>query len=127
MPLEMNRMIISWRSFAITLLISLLVGISSAGEVVDRLIDVGAGRMASRPVSGETVVLALDDRTITASPNRDFTMTQYANVVDAANRAGAKRLLIDFYFDRREQDRDFINFVSAVRRMGDRIVLAVPT
>lgn len=127
MPLEMNWMIISWRSFAITLLISLLVGISSAGEVVDRLIDVGAGRMASRPVSGETVVLALDDRTITASPNRDFTMTQYANVVDAANRAGAKRLLIDFYFDRREQDRDFINFVSAVRRMGDRIVLAVPT
>lgn len=127
MPPANNRMIISWRSFGFTLLVSLLIGLSSAAEIADRLIDVGAARFANRPVSGDTVILALDQRTMDASPNHDFSMSQYANMVDAVNDAGAKRLFIDFYFDRREQDSDFHRFVSAVRRMDDRVVLAVPT
>lgn len=127
MPLEINRMIVSWRTFALTLLISLLVGISSASELADRLLDAAVGRLGSRAVSGDVVILALDERTIASSRNRDFTPTQYAEVVDRVDKAGARRLLIDFYFDRRENDRDFPLFVSAVKRMGDRIVLAVPT
>ncbi len=122
-----TRMIISWRAFALTLLVSLIVGISSASELGDRMLDAAVGRLGSRPVSGDIVVLALDEATMASSHNRDFTPTQYAQVVDRVNKAGAKRLLIDFYFDRRENDRDFPLLVSAVKKMGDRVVLAVPT
>lgn len=127
MPFANNRMIVSWRTFALTLLISLFVGFSSASELADRLLDAVVGRLATRPVSGDVVILALDEATMASSRNRDFTPTQYAEVVDRVNEAGAKRLLIDFYFDRRENDRDFPLLVSAIKKMGDRVVLAVPT
>ncbi|MFZ5726795.1 MAG: EAL domain-containing protein [Pseudomonadota bacterium] len=127
MPIPVKSLIISWRSIGLSLLVAFLVGITAFGEIADRLLDVAVGRFASRPVSGETVILALDERTMKSSPNRDFTMTNYAAIVEAVDRARARRLLIDFYFDRREGDRDFPLFVSAVRRMGERAILAVPT
>ncbi|ABF53484.1 EAL domain-containing protein [Sphingopyxis alaskensis] len=127
MPIPVKSLIISWRSIGLSLLIALVVGITAAGEVADRVLDAVVGRLAMRPVSGEVVIVALDERTITQSPSRNFSMTQYANVVEAVDKAGARRLFIDFYFDRREADHDFPRFVSAVKNMGDRIVLAVST
>src|SRR5690606_30029281 len=56
-----------------------------------------------------------------------FSMTQYARVVEAIDDAGAKRVFVDFYFDRRENDKDFARFTAAIRRMGDRAILAVAT
>jgi EAL domain-containing protein (putative c-di-GMP-specific phosphodiesterase class I)/CHASE2 domain-containing sensor protein len=126
-PIPVKSLIISWRTIALSLLIALAVGFSSAGEVADRVLDAVVGRLANRPVTGQVVIVALDERTVEQSPNRNFTMTQYAGIVDAANRAGAKRLLIDFYFDRREADPDFPRFVDAIKKMGDRVVLAVST
>ncbi len=38
---------------------------------------------------------------------------------------GAKRLFVDFLFDRRGADRDFPKMSAAIRRMGSRAVLAV--
>ena len=55
----------------------------------------------------------------------DFSMAQHARVVDGVNRAGAKRLFVDFLFDRRGADRDFPKMSAAIRRMGSRAVLAV--
>ncbi len=127
MPIPVGGLIISWRTMALSLLVALAVGVSSAGEVADRVLDALVGRLATRPVTGEIVVVALDERTMAQSPNRNFSMTQYASVVNAVNQAGAKRLLIDFYFDRRESDRDFPVFANAVNDMGSRAVLAVST
>ena len=127
MPIPVKSLIISWRTIVLSLLMALAVGVSSAGEMVDRVLDAVVARLATRPVSGEIVIVALDERTMAGSPNRNFSMTQYSNVVDAVNRANAKRLLIDFYFDRREGDSDFPRFVNAIKHMGDRVVLAVST
>lgn len=127
MPLVNNRMIISWRTFGLSLLLSIIVGLTAAGEPVDRLIDAARGRVASRPVSGDIVVVALDAQTLSQSANSKFSMTQYARVVDAINQADAKRLFVDFYFDQRESDSDFSQLTAAIRRMGPRAVLAVAT
>ncbi len=54
-------------------------------------------------------------------------MTQYAKAIEAIDKAGAKRVFVDFYFDRRENDKDFARFTAAIRQMGDRAVLAVAT
>lgn len=127
MPVESNNILISWRTFGLALLLSLLIGLTGAGELPDRLVEMAAGRLANRPVSGEIVIVALDTKTLKQTDRRDFPVASYAGVVDAVNRAGAKRLFIDFYFDRREKDSDFSLLTEAVKRMKDRVVLAVPT
>lgn len=127
MPIPVKGLIISWRSIGLSLLVSLAAGLLAIAEPIDRVIEAFVGSVAWRPVTGEIVMVELDAATLEQVPNRDYSPTHYARVVDAVNAAGANRLLIDFYFDRREKDRDFPRLTAAVKRMGDRIVLAVPT
>lgn len=119
-----NRMILSWRTLGLSLLLSILVGISAAGEPIDRLVDAAIGHLAWRPVSGEIVVIGVDDKTLDSSPDSNFSMRQYAQLIDAIDGAGAKRLFIDFGFNRRGDDPDFPMLTAAVKRMHDRIILA---
>lgn len=125
MPIPVKSLIISWRTIALALLLSLAAGFSSITQPLDRFVESAVGRVAWRPVSGDIVVVALDDKTLEAFDKDDFSMTQHARVVDAVNAAGAKRLFIDFIYQRREANRDFPLLTKAVRRMGDRAVLAV--
>ncbi|HZG33364.1 MAG TPA: CHASE2 domain-containing protein, partial [Sphingopyxis sp.] len=127
MPLVVNRMIVSWRTLGLALLLSILVGVSTAGELADRMIATATSRLGDRPVSGDIVIVALDDRTLGQTPGGSFSMTQYAEVIDAIDKAGAKRIFLDFFFDRRESDPDFSRLTDTVRRLGDRAVLAVAT
>lgn len=125
MPIPVKSLIVSWRTIALSLLLSLAAGLSSITQPLDRFFESAVGRVAWRPVSGDIVVVALDDKTLEAFGNNDFSMTQHARVVDAVNGLGAKRLFIDFIYQRREANRDFPLLAQAVRRMGDRAVLAV--
>ena len=127
MPLAVNRMIVSWRTLALAMLLSILVGFSGAGDLPDRLIAMATSRLADRPVSGDIVIVALDDRTLGQTPGGSLSMTQYANVISAMDKAGAKRVFLDFYFDRRESDPDFSRLTDAVKKMGERAVLAIAT
>ncbi|MFN4357239.1 EAL domain-containing protein [Sphingopyxis alaskensis] len=127
MPIPVKSLIISWRSIGLSLLVSVVAGLLAIAEPIDRIIEAFVGSVAWRPVTGEIVIVELDAATLEQVPNRDYSPTHYARVVDAVNAAGAKRLLIDFYFDRREKDPDFPRLTAAVKRMGDRVVLAVPT
>ncbi|ODU23041.1 EAL domain-containing protein, partial [Sphingopyxis sp. SCN 67-31] len=105
--------------------LSVAAGLSSIAEPIDRIIESAVGRVAWRPVSGDIVIVALDDKTLERMGKNDFSMAQHARVVDGVNRAGAKRLFVDFLFDRRGADRDFPTMTAAIRRMGSRAVLAV--
>lgn len=119
-----NRMIVSWRTFALSLLLGVIVGVAYIGEPIDRVVEAAVGRLAWRPVSGDIVVVALDDKTIEQSVRGDFSMAQHARLVDAINAAGAKRLFIDFTYERRQNDRELPLLTAAVKRMKNRIILA---
>ncbi|MDX8359008.1 EAL domain-containing protein [Sphingopyxis terrae] len=125
MPVKVKSLFISWRTIALALLLSVAAGLSSIAEPVDRIVESAVGRVAWRPVSGDIVIVALDDKTLERMGKNDFSMAQHARVVDGVNRAGAKRLFVDFLFDRRGADRDFPKMTAAIRRMGSRAVLAV--
>jgi EAL domain-containing protein (putative c-di-GMP-specific phosphodiesterase class I)/CHASE2 domain-containing sensor protein len=124
-PVKVKSLFISWRTIALALLLSVAAGLSSIAEPIDRIIESAVGRVAWRPVSGDIVIVALDDKTLERMGKNDFSMAQHARVVDGVNRAGAKRLFVDFLFDRRGADRDFPKMTAAIRRMGSRAVLAV--
>src|SRR3546814_19250025 len=61
-----------------------------------------------------------------AVENKDFDVSHHAQLISAVDASPAKRLFVDFSFERRLKDRDFPQLANAVRHMGDRIVLAVP-
>ncbi|WP_237245997.1 EAL domain-containing protein [Sphingopyxis witflariensis] len=122
-----NRMIVSWRTLGLALLLSIIVGITAAGEPIDRMIETAVGRVAWRPVSGETVVVAIDDKTLQTVDNQDFNVANHAQLIGAVDAAGAKRLFVDFSYERRAKDADFPKLIAAVKHMDDRIVLAVPS
>ena len=125
MPKAYKSLILSWRTIGLSLLLGIAAGLSAAAGPLDRLVEAAMGRLAWRSVSGDIVVIALDDRTLSQFGKTDFSMAQHAEVVDAVNDAHAKRLFIDFIYDRRETDINFPKLTAAVRRMEDRAVLAV--
>lgn len=121
-----RKMIVSWRTFGLALLLSIAVGVTGAALPIDRIIESAIGRVAWRPVSGDIVVVAIDDKTLDAVNDRDFNVTHHARLIRAVDAASAKRLFVDFSYERRVRDRDYPKLVAAVRQMGSRIVLAVP-
>ncbi len=127
MPIPVKSLIISWRTIALSLLLSVIVGISGFGELPDRLIAMATSRVAYRDVSGDIVVVGVDDRTLAESRDGQFTRPDHARLIRAVNRAGAKRLFIDFSYERRDDSGGLEDVSAAARSMGDRVVLAVPT
>src|SRR5690606_15725316 len=122
-----NKMIISWRSFALSLLLGIAAALSSAAEPIDRVIESAIGWTAWRPVSGDIVVIGLDDRTLASVPGGRFGRAEHARVIDAVRKAGARRLVVDFYYQRQERDPGSPRLADAVRKMADHIILAVAT
>lgn len=126
MPNPVKNLIISWRTIALSLLLSVAAGLSAIAEPVDRILESAVGRVAWRPVSGDTVVVGLDDKTMQAVEDKDFDVLHHAQLIGAIDASPAKRLFVDFSYERRLKDRNFPQLVKAVRHMDDRIVLAVP-
>jgi EAL domain-containing protein (putative c-di-GMP-specific phosphodiesterase class I)/CHASE2 domain-containing sensor protein len=123
-PVKVKSLFISWRTIALALLLSVAAGLSSIAEPVDRIIEAAVGRVAWRPVSGDIVVVALDDKTMEQASRGDFSAAQHARVINAINAAQARRLFVDFTYERRQNDRDLPQLTNAVKRMKSRIVLA---
>src|SRR3546814_9243251 len=104
-----------------------VVGVATLAEPRDMFVEAAIGRLGARPVSGDIVVVALDERSLASAGGGDYSPTHHAAIINAVNKAGAKRLFIDFDYHRRENDRDFGALTDAVKHWGDRIVLAVAT
>ena len=124
MPIPVKNLIISWRTIGLSLLLSIVVGLAAVSEPVDRVVEAAVGRVAWRPVSGDIVVVALDEKTLAKYGKNDFSMRRHADVVDAIRNAGAKRLFIDFTYERRQNDPELALLANAVKRWQKRVVLA---
>jgi len=122
-----QKMIVSWRTLVLSLLLSVVVGMSGAGELPDRLIASITSRFAYRDVSGDIVVVGIDDRTLAAVRGGEFSRRDHAALIRAIDRSGAKRLFIDFDYQRPDNYGGLASITAAVRAMGSRVVLAVPT
>jgi len=126
-PFQHNKLMISWRSLGLALLISLVFGLTSATEPVDRVLESGFARMMKRPVSGDIVIVGIDEKTLRQIGAPMLPRSQVAKLIDTINKAGAKRLFVDFEYPKREGDTGLTQIAAAANRMGDRIVLAVPS
>ncbi len=122
-----NRIILSWRALGLSLLLAILAGLSVAGEPIDRLYETALARFADRPVSGDIVVVGIDDKTLAQSNSGEFSRHDHARLIEAINAAGAKRLFIDFSYQKQDSNGGLSEVAKAVEHMGNRVILAVST
>src|SRR3546814_2175947 len=72
-------------------------------------------------------MVGLDDQTLASVRDGRFSRADHARVINAINKAGARRLVVDFYYQEQEGNEGTPALASAVRAMGNRIILAVST
>lgn len=121
-----KSMVIGWRSMLLTLAAAILAGLAAATGPLDRIIEIGIGHLAWRPVSGDIVVVGIDEQTLNTVQNESGMMPLHANLVRRIGETGAKRLLLDFNYSGRTNDPHFEQLTNAVVELGERAVIAVP-
>src|SRR3546814_18966578 len=82
-PLIVKKMIISWRSFALSMLLCVVVGFSTLAEPLDMFVEAAIGRLGARPVSGDIVVVATDERSPASAGGGDSRPTHHEARINA--------------------------------------------
>lgn len=119
-------MVVGWRGLLLSLTLTIFAATYALTLPVDMLIESSIGKFNWRPVSGDIVVVGIDDKTLASISDQSQSIPLHAQTIDALNRAGAKRVFIDFVYNDSVNDPAFDQLATAVRRMGHRAILAVP-
>lgn len=122
----LKSMVIGWRSILLTLIATGVATLIGAMGPLDRMIEMGIGHVAWRPVSGDIVVVGIDEKSLRNIRADDSTVELHAAIIKKIREQGANRLFIDFSYEARTNDPKFPNLTSAVKSFGDKAVLAVP-
>src|SRR3546814_20140389 len=87
-PLIVKKMIISWRSFALSMLLCVVVGFSTLAEPLDMFVEAAIGRLGARPVSGDIVVVALDERSLARAGGGAYSPPPHAAISSEETHVG---------------------------------------
>ncbi|TXC73573.1 EAL domain-containing protein [Sphingorhabdus soli] len=115
----------SWRAWLIAVLAGLLCGITALSLPIDFIVRGVEFKLHSRPVSGDIVVVGVDDATLAQSGADGFTRADAARTINAIRKAGAKRLFVDFVYDQPAPASMTETLEKAIAGWGDRITMAV--
>lgn len=115
----------SWRAWLIAVLAGLLCGISTISEPIDLVLRGLQFKLHSRSVSGDIVVIGVDDTTIAQSGADGFSRADAADTIIAARKAGAKRLFVDFVYNQPAPASETRKLEHAIAAWGDRVTMAV--
>jgi diguanylate cyclase len=105
-------------------LFGLLSGYVEAGQPIEELIKGGRDWIRSRDSDGQTVVVALDDRTVQELGERYFPRRNTAKVVDKLFELGARRVFFDQLFQDSSSDLDDDLLFAAFERHKGKVFLA---
>ncbi len=115
----------SWRAWLIAVLVGLLCGVTALSQPIDLVLRGIQFKLHSRPVSGDIVVVGVDDTTLATSGTNGFDRTDTARTIDAIRKAGANRLFVDFVYNRPAPAEDTRMLERAISRWGGNIFMAV--
>lgn len=115
----------SWRAWLIAVLAGLLCGVTAFSQPIDLALRSIQFKLHSRPVSGDIVVVGVDDATLSGSGADGFTRGDAARTIDAIRIAGAKRLFVDFVYNQPAPLAETKKLERAIADWDDRITMAV--
>ena len=94
----------SWRAWLIAVLAGLLCGVTALSQPIDFVLRGIQFKLHSRPVSSDIVVVGVDDATLASSGTNGFDRADAARTLDSIRNAGAKRVFVDFIYNRPAPD-----------------------
>ncbi len=106
-------------------LLGLLTGVFNLGRPLDDLLTKARGNLLSRPVSGDVVVLAIDDRSIRELGSWPWPRRQHARLVNKLVGAGARRIYFTMGFPTFSNPVDDKIFADSLRRAPGRVFMPV--
>ena len=80
------------------LLAAIVFGVIGFGELIENALLVARNEIRSRPVSGDIVLVQVDDDSLRQTDNWPWPRSTQAKLIDEINRLGAKRLVIDILY-----------------------------
>lgn len=83
------------KALILALMVGLVFGIGQVGEPVENMIKVVRNKVRNHPASGQIVVVAIDDRSVSEFGSAQLTGSQLASLVERADRGGARRIHLD--------------------------------
>ncbi|MEY4270057.1 MAG: hypothetical protein RLZZ58_1273, partial [Pseudomonadota bacterium] len=116
--------IVSPKMLAFALLFAVLAQVTQLSLPIDLVINTARIGMFERKASGDIIFVGVDDKSLQASENGNFSRREHAKLIDTINQAGARRLFVDFTYVNSKANGDLQIVADAVKRMDDRIVLA---
>lgn len=115
----------SWRAWLIAVLAGLLCGITALSEPIDLVLRGIQFKLHSRPVSGDIVVVGVDDATLVSSGTNGFDRADAARTLDSIRNAGAKRVFVDFIYNRPAPASETLQLERSISLWGKNIFMAV--
>ena len=109
------------RHVVIAAVIAFVMAAGTLLSPLDRLIWLIESRLSETPVSGDIVLVSSDDDL--ADPESPGRRKSLANVIRSLDDAGAKRIYVDFVFDKPSSAEADAELAAAIAKMGDRIAL----
>jgi len=79
----------------LALLVGLVFGIAQAGEPIENAMQMARDKLRSRPSSGDIVLIAIDDRSVTEIGSAPWDGTRLAGLIRRLDAAGARRIHLD--------------------------------
>lgn len=120
-----NDKFVKWRGLIIALSLALVAAITSFAEPLDRLVEILNGRLAWRDVSGQTVIVGVDDTTLAHTKYADFDRLDQAAALQAIADAGARRIYLDLEYERPDNYGGIEALSETIVGIGDRMALGV--
>lgn len=104
-------------------LVSLLVGLGAIGEPLDLALRTLRDKVRAQPVSGEIVVVGIDDEALASVGPWPWNRRHYADLTERLFDAGARRVFFDIYFRPLEAEGD-ARLARVLGRYPDRVFVA---
>jgi EAL domain-containing protein (putative c-di-GMP-specific phosphodiesterase class I)/CHASE2 domain-containing sensor protein len=123
MPVKQTKML-SVKTLLTWLLVCALIGVSGISMPIELVIDGLHANLFQRKASGNIIFVGVDDKSLQASENGNFSRREQAKLIDTLNAAGVRRLFIDFTYTSDKANGDLQTVADAVKRMDNRIVMA---
>lgn len=83
------------RALLLALAVGLVFGIGQIAEPIENIMQIARNKLRSHPASGQIVLVAIDDRSVSEIGSPHWNGSQLAELVRRADRAGARRIHLD--------------------------------
>lgn len=84
-----------WKALVVALVIGLVFGLFQLAEPIEKAMQMARNKLRSHAASGEVVLVAIDDRSLSEVGRAPWTGDQLARLVRQADAAGARRIYLD--------------------------------